>query len=149
MTGGFLAAIGYRLLTGPVEGDLSFALVFGPILSFGLFLGIRIVVNTRSVTADGPEIVIKERPLPLRPAKRLSVADLQSIEVKKEITRQRSTKIYFSIVAHHRDESTTRLLRFQGLDFEEPAQLLKETLEKTRRSAVAVRTAPQRLGQSG
>jgi len=131
MAGGFLAAIGLRLLLGPVEGDVSFALVFGPILSFVVFLGVRMVVNTTSITADGPQIVVKVRPLPLRPARRLSVADLQSIEVKRETqTGKGGTKIYYSVVANHRDERTTRLLRFKGLEFKEPTHFLKEKLEK-------------------
>lgn len=131
LSAGFIVPIGYRVLFAPVEGDLSFAIVFGPILFFVLFLGIRMVVNTKTITADGTQIVIKVSPLPLRPARRLSVADLQSIEVKMDKSHGKSgTRIYYSLIARHRDDSSTRLLRFQGLELKEPTQLLQEKLEK-------------------
>jgi len=131
MMAGVILPIGYRVLFARVDGDLSFALVFGPFLFFGLFMGIRMVVNTRTVSADGTQIAVKVRPLPLRPVRRLFVADLQSLEVKMEKSSSKSgTRIYYSLVARHRDESSTRLLHVQGLDFKEPTHYLKEKLEK-------------------
>jgi hypothetical protein len=129
----FAVVVGiYLLSSGPVgEDDLSFVCVVGPILLFVLFLGVRALINTTILTADKSAISVTVRPLPLRPAKKVSVADVRTlgIEVKK-MSGKRGPTITYVLVAHHRDGGTTRLMKFKDFDFKAAAHFVKDLLRE-------------------
>ena len=122
--------VGY-ILTRPIgASDISFLYVFGPILAVVLFLGIRIVINSATIAANKTELIVKIRPLPLWSAKRVSAADLQSLAVEQKRDRPGSVHVTYIVVAHHRNGSTTRLVKFRGFKFRFSADFVKEKLEK-------------------
>ncbi len=128
----FMVPIGIYLVVKPFNpSDLSFVYVFGPILTFTLFMGIRHLVNSTSITADATQLVVRKRPLPLWKAKRVPAADLQSFVVKVTKNHGKSgTKVYYAVFAVHRDERTTRLMKVEGLELKETAHFVKEKLEQ-------------------
>ena len=122
----------YLLSSGPIgEDDLSFIYVFGPILFFVLFLGVRALINTTILMADKADILVKTQPLPFRPAKKVPVADVRSlgIEVKK-MTGKRRAHVTYVLVAHHQDGSTTRLMKFKDFDFKAAAHFVRDLLRE-------------------
>ena len=122
----------HLLLSSPIkEDDLSFVCVFGPILVSVFFLGVRALINTTIMTANKTHILVKIRPLPFGPAKKVAIADLRSLEIEiKKTTGKSRTYITYILVAHHRDTSTTRLMKFKDFDFKDAAYFVKDLLEK-------------------
>jgi hypothetical protein len=122
--------IGY-FLTRPIgASDISFLYVFGPVLTLVLFLGIRILINSATITANKTELIVKIRPLPLWSDKRVSAADLQSLAVETKRDRPGSRHVTYSLVAHHRNASTTRLVKMRGQVYKDSVHFVKEKLEK-------------------
>lgn len=123
---------GFLLLSGPISDDnLSFVCVFGPILGSVFLLGVRALINSTIMTASKTQLMVKVQPLPLWPAKRVPVADLRSLEIKVKKTHGKSgTHITYALVAHHRDGSTTNLMKFNDFDFKDAVYFVKDLLEK-------------------